>query len=557
MTVPAWQRDASKSLDEIERLAHSLRALVIDSETLREIDEALSRARSQLLGSPEPVLLVAIVGATGAGKSAVINALAGARIAEVGQTRPTTSMLRVYHHERVPVGGLPTHLLDDATFVSHRQETLRHKVIIDTPDLDTFITRHRERTLRLLKAAGLVLFTFSPERYLEERVWSIIREQVEVSAAAAVLNKIDLTTDEERAQIIADLRQRFAEIGLGSIRVFPMAAEPGGERPGSAHEAPGVAALRDYLERELRDSDAARLVASQRHAAVEHLARIVARVSPMDARLELDAIRSSAMERAESGWSETLAQSDATLAGAQADARAAAAVRQHERFFGPMRAWLGLSDLLRYGVPALVGRLLSPVGDRSIARGLRALRPAVDHRLHMELARIGDELYGAGLPVTRWHEIAGAVSAAGILEAVASDLEGEFAAWLSRPSIRRALVVWLGSVLGWLIPVGLIGVGLYLLVTDLLAARYEGLALLGHLIAVAAAGFLALHVLVAIALPRPPRTGGRSGERALAAAVRMAIGTAVDHYGSELSRDAECLQQEVDALRACLAAGPA
>lgn len=557
MTVPTWQRDASRALDEIERAAHAPRALVIDAETRRELDECLARARSQLLGSPEPVLLVAIVGATGAGKSALVNALAGARIAEVGQTRPTTSVLRVYHHERVPVGGLPTHLLDDATFVSHRRETLRHKVIIDTPDLDTFITRHRERTLGLLKAAGLVLFTFSPERYLEERVWSIIRSQVEVSAAAVVLNKIDMTTDEERVQIIADLRGRFGEIGLGSIRFFPVAAEPGGERPETSHEAPGVAALRDYLERELRDSDAARLVASQRNAAVERLARVVARISAAEARSRLDTIRSRSLERAESGWSEPLAESDATLAGARANARAAAAVRQHERFFGPLRAWLGLSDLIRHGVPALVGRLLSPAGDRSIARGLRTLRPAVEHRLRMEVSCIGDELYEAGLPVARWREIAETLDAVEVLEAVASDLEGQFTAWVSQPSIRRALVVWIGSTLGWLIPVSLIGVGLYLLLTDLLAARYEGLALLGHLSAVAAAAFLGLHVLVAIALPRPPLAGGRVGERALAAATRTAITAAMDRYESELTREAERLQQEMEALRKCLVAASA
>ena len=86
--------------------------------------------------------------------------------------------------------------------------------VVDTPDLDSFVVEHRALTKALLKAAGLVVYVFSPEKYLEERTWSVLREEQAFSASVAVLNKVDLVrVPEERELVIADIRRRFADSG--------------------------------------------------------------------------------------------------------------------------------------------------------------------------------------------------------------------------------------------------------------------------------------------------------------------------------------------------------
>jgi predicted GTPase len=120
----------------------------------------------------------------------------------------------------VPSGGLPADLAEQATFVAHARPELRQKVIVDTPDLDTFYTEHRDATRALLKAAGLVIYVFSPERYVEERAWSVIRQEQRFSACLAVLNKSDTVSPEVLQRIAGEIRQRFSETGKPDIPVL-------------------------------------------------------------------------------------------------------------------------------------------------------------------------------------------------------------------------------------------------------------------------------------------------------------------------------------------------
>ena len=195
------QHQLEASLDHLLARVTTLRVLRLRPEEQTCLVQAIERTRMQLLGSPEPVLVVVLADGTGVGKSALINALAGAPIAVVGDTRPTTTTLHVYHHYEVAAGALPTELASVASFVSHDRPQLRTKVLIDTPDLDSFATQHRTITRQVLKAAGLVLYVFSPEKYLDERTWSVLREEQHFSASAAVLNKTDRVSLEHRSSI--------------------------------------------------------------------------------------------------------------------------------------------------------------------------------------------------------------------------------------------------------------------------------------------------------------------------------------------------------------------
>ena len=374
----------------LERLLETIktpRALLLRAEDRVVLEQAVARARAQLLGSPEAVLTVVLAGGTGAGKSTLINALAGAAIAETSPLRPTTTKPCVYHHRDVAPGSLPVELAAEAVFVPHNHAALRSKVIVDTPDLDSFATHHRAATRALLKAAGLVLYVFSPQNYRDERTWSVLREEKRFSACAAVLNKVDLVTPEELEAITEDLRRAFARLGLPEIRMFRTVAMA--HRSGDNDAAPmptagadDLAALRAFLEQELQSSDVARLLQRQQVRVFSHLQAEIDRVAPLRLLEQLDDATVAVSDRLDSAATRLYGALADQMALAQADLVPRITIRQHERFRGPFRTWLAVTDVLRFGLPRLVRRYLNHtpqgeaiLGEPLIARSGRPLPP--------------------------------------------------------------------------------------------------------------------------------------------------------------------------------------
>src|SRR5262245_53748523 len=83
-------------------------------------------------------LLVMLMGGTGVGKSSLLNALAGGAIAKASFARPTTMDPVVYYHESVrPERFDPA--LRMCHLASHDRLALQHKILVDTPDLDSTV----------------------------------------------------------------------------------------------------------------------------------------------------------------------------------------------------------------------------------------------------------------------------------------------------------------------------------------------------------------------------------------------------------------------------------
>src|SRR6478609_3208573 len=133
------------ALDEAVALARGR----LPDDALAQADEVVDRARRRLALSGEHTV-VALAGATGSGKSSLLNALADAKIAEPGVTRPTTGE---------PVALIvPTRSDDDAgvdDLLGWLDVTRRHVaespalrdsatglVLLDLPDHDSVVTRH-------------------------------------------------------------------------------------------------------------------------------------------------------------------------------------------------------------------------------------------------------------------------------------------------------------------------------------------------------------------------------------------------------------------------------
>src|SRR3954452_13210533 len=138
MTGDPMRPKVQAALDRLQGQVEAPRTLALPADDRAVLLAAVERARAQLLGPSEPVLALALAGGTGAGKSTLINALAGKAIAEASEIRPTTRQIQVYHHRDDSLGTLTADLASAAAFVEHDRPELRLKMLVDAPDLDSF-----------------------------------------------------------------------------------------------------------------------------------------------------------------------------------------------------------------------------------------------------------------------------------------------------------------------------------------------------------------------------------------------------------------------------------
>src|SRR5262249_6375620 len=68
---------------------------------------------------------------------------------------------------------------------------LAHKVIVDTPDLDSNDLSNREKLQRLLPVADVVLYVGSQEKYHDQLGWELFLQQRKRRALALALHKSD------------------------------------------------------------------------------------------------------------------------------------------------------------------------------------------------------------------------------------------------------------------------------------------------------------------------------------------------------------------------------
>jgi hypothetical protein len=130
------------------------------------------------------------MGGTGVGKSTLLNALAGGDIAQASFQRPTTRDPIVYYHESVRPDRLDA-ALRHCRLVSHDRPSLQQKIIVDTPDLDSTDLANRDKTLRLLPVADVVVCVGSQEKYHDALIWKEFQQQRKRRAFAFVMNKWD------------------------------------------------------------------------------------------------------------------------------------------------------------------------------------------------------------------------------------------------------------------------------------------------------------------------------------------------------------------------------
>jgi GTPase SAR1 family protein len=174
--LPTRQSAALKALGKIEGFKNDLnmlRSTLADlslwlpaTPLIKQCDEAI-RMIDGIAERFERKLVVTIVGPCGAGKSSLLNALAGIDdLSPAGHQRPTTGHVIVFSSEVQDAGQLVANLGSDSVEVksSPAAALLEHVLIIDTPDTDSMAYRkHAPLVREAIARSDMLICVFDSE----------------------------------------------------------------------------------------------------------------------------------------------------------------------------------------------------------------------------------------------------------------------------------------------------------------------------------------------------------------------------------------------------------
>ncbi len=490
--------DAQELLASIGRWAGELEERGLAGAHAEALRRLLDQSRAERLDAPaDPLLVVMLCGPTAVGKSSLINALAGAEISRAGLGAATRDPVLYVHELDDParlfeysqtlgeMGRAP------ASVVRHAREALRHKVLVDTPDIDSVMLEHRERTAKLVHAADLVLFVMSPEKYKVLRAARWVEEQSRARALAFVLNKWDRATlgvqHERRAELEADVRAELVRAGFEAPVLFRTSSVPDVADGGLENDLP---ALRRWLEAGLDRSISAAIQSRRQIAARGRLAAGLDEAIPKPLSREpiiADALRELADWRVPAGELVAAQALNLPVSDMQVAAKPATP--------GLFGGWLLLSGRLAEWRSHYVATSTAPVSAQGFGE------PAV-RQMQQVTRRVGARAELARIPLgpvpETWDDIADALRED--LATVPERAGAEIAARASKRSLRRMGGIGAHLLIEAAI-LAVLGVALWRLALDFLSGTYATGSLLINAIALIVALLLAGQVISNLFFP--------------------------------------------------------
>jgi len=202
--------------DERKVLAR-LKAALVRFNAAPEHQAALDRSIEQL----DELFLLVVVGEFNSGKSAFINALVGASIAQEGVT-PTTAQINVLQY-----GEAEGRRVKDSNLhvITAPAPILRDIHIVDTPGTNAIIREHEAITAQFVPRSDLVLFVTSADRPFTETERAFL-EQVRGwgKKVVIVINKIDILEPSQVEEVRAFVSDSARALLGFSPEIFPVSA---------------------------------------------------------------------------------------------------------------------------------------------------------------------------------------------------------------------------------------------------------------------------------------------------------------------------------------------
>lgn len=221
---------AKPSLDD--RIA-ALRTVIeagsgrIPSAIAQKAKALLHQAEARRSLSPEHTV-VGIFGATGSGKSSLLNALVGEDVAIAHVRRPTTSEPLAVTWDASGAAELLDWLdvrerVERGTPIDKRASKL---VLVDLPDIDSVEASNRAIAERLVGQVDAIVWVVDPQKYADDVLHTqFIAPHVRHAAVTlVVLNQVDLLTSADRSAVVKSLQSIIARDGLSRARVLPVSA---------------------------------------------------------------------------------------------------------------------------------------------------------------------------------------------------------------------------------------------------------------------------------------------------------------------------------------------
>ena len=223
----------SASLDDRLRALRTLREAGgdrIPEPLAAQTDALLTQATRRRELSPGSTV-VGMFGATGSGKSSLVNALVGADVARTHVRRPTTSEAFAVTWEPEAA----TELLDWLAVRDRvvRDEPLdpraRQLVLLDLPDFDSIESGNRAVAERLAAQVDALVWVVDPQKYADDVLHAqfITPHARHSEVTLIVLNQIDLLSPADVPRVVSSLKEIVDRDGIAKARVLPVSARTG------------------------------------------------------------------------------------------------------------------------------------------------------------------------------------------------------------------------------------------------------------------------------------------------------------------------------------------
>jgi energy-coupling factor transporter ATP-binding protein EcfA2 len=349
----------SEALRSLLKTALQLPALRPHAARLERLVDDYARG----VAHKDAPLSVALVGATGAGKSTLLNALAGQALSREGVDRPTSTAATVFAPESASVEELAASGARVLRYAPGPQGLWSGQVFIDTPDVNSVATEHRQVARAALERADVALVVMHRGSVAEASQVEFLAEFARRRALVFILNFADELSPESRETLKAQVRRvASGQYGLAQedVPVFAISALAAKEGRDVSGE---FGALLFHLRGLATQAVAARVRRTNALGALEEVtSRVDAALKETDALLERTrAALGSGLEKASEGLR---ADFDARLKLAHGHLAAEVRRQAGGRFWGPA-AWglrLSLWGASGLGAAAVVGRRSLPAG---------------------------------------------------------------------------------------------------------------------------------------------------------------------------------------------------